>query len=280
MRVGRNQIQSARKADLYEYLLCYHSDTVQKCGHNRLQNNEHDSLIITRGKGYVHNSINQSGNAIDYLTKYLGYDFTRAVAILSHFEGVSINSEEELPSTMPKAYNGNFRRIFGYLNKTRGIPNNTIQELVNDKLLYEDERHNCVFCSVDCTYSEIVGTLSEIRFKGIPKNSDSDGYWKFGAEFPERLYICESAIDAISLAVIQSKIKSVPGVAWVSIGGLKPAAINRLIATYDESRCVLAIDNDDAGDKMAAAFNQLRRIKPKGKDWNEDLLTEQEKKTD
>lgn len=271
MRVGEDQKKAARRADLYGYLLAYHSDTVQKSGHNRLQSIEHDSLIITKGKGFVHNSINKSGNGIDYLMNYLGYSFQRAVAVLANFSGFSEEAEEVAPSAPLKAFEGNFKRIFAYLNKTRGIPSDVIDTLIKNKLLYEDERHNCVFCSGECKYAEIVGTLSDIRFKGISPDSESDGYWLFGADLPERVYICESAIDAISLSVIQSKIKSTSDIAWVSIGGVKPAAVNRLIQTYDEDRCILAIDNDAAGDKFAAAFPQLRRIKPKDKDWNEQL---------
>lgn len=268
MRVGEEQKKAARKADLYGYLLTYHSDTVQKSGHNRLQSREHDSLIITKGKGYCHNSINETGNGIDYLMKYLGYSFQRAVAVLSSFEGVS---EETTPSEASRPYNGNFRRIFAYLTKTRGLPSDLIESLIKKKLLYEDERHNCVFNSADCNYAELVGTLSDIRFKGISPNADSNGYWLFGAEIPSTIYICESAIDAISLSVIQTRIKDTSGIAWASIGGLKPAAVERLILTYNENRCVLAVDNDSAGDKFAAEFPHIRRIKPKNKDWNEDI---------
>lgn len=272
MRVGEEQKKAARKADLYGYLLQYHSDTVQKSGHNRLQNKEHDSLIITKGKGYCHNSINETGNGIDYLMKYLGYSFTRAVAVLANFGGFEDSAGETISPAPSKAFNGNFKRVFAYLTKTRGIPAAVVDSLIKKKLLYEDERHNCVFNSADCNYSELVGTLSNIRFKGISPQSDSDGYWMYGAELPNTIYICESAIDAISLSVIQTRIRDTSDIAWISIGGLKPAAVNRLIHIYDDDRCVLAIDNDEAANKFAAAFPTLRRIKPKAKDWNEDII--------
>ena len=165
MRVGEDQKRAARRADLYGYLLQYHSDTVQKSGHNRLQNREHDSLIITKGKGYCHNSINETGNSIDYLIKYLGYSFTRAVAVLADFQGFCSSTEETTPSVPSKPFKGNFRRVFAYLTKTRGIPAAVIDSLIKQNLLYEDENHNCVFSSLDCNYAELVGTLSNIRFK-------------------------------------------------------------------------------------------------------------------
>ena len=75
MRVGRNQIQTARRADLYEYLLRYHSDSVKKADAVRLQHVVYDSLIITKGKGWVRNSQSETGNGIDYLMEYHGYTF-------------------------------------------------------------------------------------------------------------------------------------------------------------------------------------------------------------
>ena len=87
MRVGENQKKAARVADLYGYLLQYHPNTVKSAGQNRLQHIEHDSLIITKGLGYVHNSKGETGNSIDYLMRYLGYSFQRAVAALAAFDG-------------------------------------------------------------------------------------------------------------------------------------------------------------------------------------------------
>ena len=36
--------------------------------------------------------------------------------------------------------------------------------------------------------------------------------------------------------------------------------------------CILAVDNDSAGDRCSERFLHMKRIKPKNKDWNEDLL--------
>lgn len=269
MRVGRNQIQAARVADLYEYLLQYHSDTVKKAGAGRLQSIDHGSLIITKEKGYCHNSQSETGNGVDYLTKYLGYSFQRAVAALASFSGQEGHLYAPSSYKRPESISGAYKRVYAYLTIKRRIPRETITRLINQKLLSEDTQHNCVFASDCCNYAELVGTLSDIRFKGISPGSDSDGYWLMGNSEANTVYICESAIDAISLFCIAKKIKDNSGLAYVSIGGLKPAAVKKLMERFSE--CVIAVDRDSAGDEFAATFPELRRIKPKLKDWNEDL---------
>ncbi len=269
MRVGRNQIQAARVADLYDYLLRHHAETVKKAGHNRLQNVDHDSLIITKGKGYCHNSINETGNGIDYLTRYLDYSFQRAVTALAAFSGVQ---EPNTPPTVykhPESVSGAYKRVFAYLTITRKIPRDVVTRLISEKLLSEDPQHNCVFATGFCNYAELVGTLSNVRFKGIVPGADSDGYWLMGNPQAKTVYICESAIDAISLFCVARSLRDNSDLAYASIGGLKPAAVRRLQERFSE--CVLAVDRDDAGDIFAASFPELRRIKPKNKDWNEDL---------
>lgn len=269
MRVGRNQIQIARRADLYEYLLRYHPDSVKKAGFGRLQHKQHDSLIITQGKGFCHNSRNKTGNGVDYLMEYHGYSFQRAVAALATFAGAAEPVQRVTTYTKPETTSGAFKRVFAYLTVTRKIPRDVVTELIAKKLLSEDLQHNCVFASDACNYSELVGTLSDVRFKGIAPGSDADGYWVAGNVDADTVYICESAIDAVSLFAIQKTIAPERAAAVASIGGLKPAAVRRLQERF--STCVIAVDNDDAGEKFAATFPELRRIKSKWKDWNEDL---------
>ena len=269
MRVDRNQIRAARAADLHDYLLQHHSDTVKRAGHNRLQNVEHDSLIITKGKGYCHNSISETGNGVDYLTKYLGYTFKDAVRALAAFCGTPEPVQAPVVYKRPESVSGAYKRVFAYLTITRKIPKDVVTRLISEKLLSEDPQHNCVFASSCCNYAELVGTLSDVRFKGIVPGSDSDGYWLMGNPRAQTVYICESAIDAVSLFCVARSHRDNSDLAYVSIGGLKPAAVRLLQEHFAE--CVLAVDRDPAGDVFSAEFPELRRIKPKLKDWNEDL---------
>lgn len=282
MRVGRNQIQAARRADLYEYLLRYHPDSVKKADHSRLQHVAHDSLIITKGMGWVRNSQSETGNGIDYLMEYHGYTFQRAVAALATFAGEYCDEEtckeirttptysntpqeaKKEPFKTPNRIDGRFTRVFAYLSNTRKLDIKIIQHLIDKNLLYEDERHNCVFFSAQSQYAELVGTLSQKRFKGIAAGSDEDGYWMFGAT-GGKIYVCESAIDAASLFQLRRERAG-----YASIGGLKPESIKRIQADFPSSEIILAVDADDAGDKFSAKLPDLQRITPTiGKDWND-----------
>ena len=79
-------------------------------------------------------------------------------------------------------------------------------------------------------------------------------------------YICESAIDAVSLY----QLLQTPGT-YISIAGCgKSKTIKNIIA--DHQNVVLAVDNDDAGNNIAKMFSNLKRLIPKNKDWNEDLV--------
>ena len=101
-----------------------------------------------------------------------------------------------------------------------------------------------------------------------------------------RLVITESAIDAMSYA----QIKHEPGTAYISTGGsgLSEAQRDHLVQIMGGvSVVVLAMDKDDAGEKMAREIAQLaptgvlvlRDAPSEGKDWNEALRLEAERPT-
>lgn len=289
MRVGENQKKAARKADLYGFLLKYHPNTVKPCGHNRLQNIEHDSLIITKNLGFVHNSIHKSGNSIDYLMKYLNYNFTEAVAALAAFEGVHEETVAFVPQTSqkpekgpfeaPKRMNGAFTRTFAYLTNTRKIDAKIVQDLINKELLYEEDiRHNAIFFSKHHNYAEIEGTLSNKKFKGSAKNPDEGGFWLYVPECSDneikKIYVCESAIDAVSLYQIQKQDgEETRFSGYLSIGGAaKDSAFEQAKKDFPGAEFVAATDDDTAGNNFAARHGSLKRLTPKyHHDWNEEL---------
>lgn len=287
MRVGRNQIQAARRADLYEYLLRYHPNTVKRADHSRLQHIDHDSLIITKGMGFCHNSKGETGNGVDFLTRYLGYDFPRAVAALSTFEGECFREDihqtssntltdtsqnaKKAPFKAPERFDGPFTKVWAYMTKTRKIDAKIVQFLFDKGLLYEEydqkhDKHNCIFLSQNAEYAEKNGTLSNVKFKGSVANVDEDGYWMFGAT-DSKIYVCESAIDAVSLYQLRHERAG-----YASIGGLKDKALHRIQADFPSAEIVIAVDADSAGDAFAAKHTELKRILPEGaNDWNELL---------
>ena len=97
-------------------------------------------------------------------------------------------------------------------------------------------------------------------------------YWIIGATDPSTIYICESAIDALSLQQIQ---RDPNGSAYASIGGCGcKAAVERIRKTYPLAKLVIAFDRDEAGQNAAKAFSDQKLISV-FKDWNEDLIRKQ-----
>lgn len=107
---------------------------------------------------------------------------------------------EKKPLVMPEK-NGNYKRLFAYLTKSRGIDAATVQDLIDRGKLYESkDTHNCVFVSHDESgnpaYVYQRGTLSEGKpFKRDSGNKDC-AFAITGNS--SRLYVYEGSIDAIS----------------------------------------------------------------------------------
>lgn len=291
MRVGRDIIKCARRANLRAFLEDNYPDTVKTIGINRAQSRAHDSLIITDNFGWYRHSTEEHGNAVDYLVQYLGYDFVSAVRVLlpyapdyediicdtivapkKHIASDKETSKKTKDFKLPEKCSGPYARVYAYLSETRKIPTYIIDDMIEDKILYQDKRGNCVFNSCVCNYAELRGTSTygDKPFKQIAAGSESDGYWKYPTRKKRKAYICESAIDAISLRAILGESSA----AYVSMGGLKASALERITDEYDT--CVIAVDNDEAGNEFYSKHCAgMERIVPVNKDWNEDLIAVQ-----
>ena len=141
--------------------------------------------------------------------------------------------------------------------------------LIQEDLLYQDLRGNAVFADPDESYCEIRGTESGNHFHGCRKRA-VDRFWYFLTNpKPEVVYICEAAIDALSLMLIHRKEGKNAPAAYVSIGGVaNQRTIDRL---KRKPEAVLAVDNDRAGEECRKRNPDLPALIPVGKDWNEDL---------
>jgi hypothetical protein len=162
--------------------------------------------------------------------------------------------------------------MFAYL-MSRGIPVDVIRYLSSNGLAYQEERTgNIVFINKEKDYYELRGTCTYVKnpFHGCRKTR-ADRFWYFipGADKPKIAFITESAIDAVSLWLLQRcSICNVSAV-YISIGGVANyATIDRISRNIE---AVIAVDNDHAGETCRNHYKNLRSIVPFGKDWNEDL---------
>ena len=84
-------------------------------------------------------------------------------------------------------------------------------------------------------------------------------------------YITESAIDAVSLYEL-NRMNGINEVAnYCSCGVGQVDAIAQIIKNHTIT--ILAVDNDDAGNRCASSYPELKRIIPVYKEWNEDLIS-------
>jgi len=140
----------------------------------------------------------------------------------------------------------------------------------------QDQRGNAVFWHRDrggmCGYE-----MRNSGFRSMCAGSLKGLWYSNGLNSADRIVVAESPIDCLSHAAL------FPGDSgYVSFGGCPgKRQLDLLTGLLNKAadRCaqvIIATDNDPAGDQYAATLSALSplplsRVKPNGKDWNEDL---------
>ena len=278
--VSKSQIHTARQTDLYTFLLKYHASNFIREG-NSLRPKDNHSISIKNGYcGYRDFSNDETGNSIEYLTRHMGYTFVTAVQALAgeSTEKCPQNSQldkiKSVPPRFPIPVNGTYKNLFAFLTN-RGIPAGTIRMLISQKILYQErERNNIVFINAERDFAELRGTYTYGKpFHGIVPDCRNDGFWWFRTSRAAcKAYICEAAVDAISLFELHRLRGTNEPAYYISIAGAaKQTAIGRLRGST--LSLILAVDNDAAGQQCRDRNPDLEYILPKHKDWNDDLQT-------
>lgn len=298
VNVSKEQIRAARRTDLYEWVERRRGSEFQKEG-DSFRPIFNPSVSIKKGfSGYRDFATDETGNSVDFLTKYMGMDLVSAVYSLLEVSP-DVSSTAKLPQKRPKSrvlrlpqpVCGTYKQLFAYLTQTRRIPAELIQKLIRERRIYQEESHNnIVFVNPERTFAEIHGTMERYKFHGVVSNSSKTGFWWFrSGPHVECAYICEAAIDAISLYVIHRYLSShakqmknyavfnqlaMPAL-YVSIAGAANKQRIEAIRRGLGARPVyLAVDNDNAGQKLRDAYKGMPNVFeliPQHKDWNEDL---------
>lgn len=209
---------------------------------------------------------------------------------------------------LPDPLNGRYKNLYAFLT-ARKIPADVIQLLIDRGILYQSrEGNNIVFVNPQGDYCELRGTNSYADrrcrkrsecsrycpgdhtwcknmdacadYKPDPfhgcRKTRPDRFWYFDPEpgkETRHIYICEAAIDAVSLYVIHGKQGRIDGKSvYVSIGGAaNQKTIDRISQNSKQGTVVLAVDNDEAGQECRNRNPGLAYLLPKNKDWNDDL---------
>ena len=302
MAYTRAQIEQAQSMDLLSYVESQGYQLIRDGRQVRLK--EHDSCVISNNK-WKWFSQNKGGGTLDFLIMYENKSFKEAMQILlgekevnrkpiRYVKQVEIEDIKVL-SQLPEK-NDNYRRLYAYLGKTRGIDYEIITEMVKAGLLYEDkEHHNCVFLGKDdngeVKYCLKVGTATDKKFKGELPGSDK----RYNIELrndKKNWVVCvyESIIDAMSHeTLMKNQGKNYKKTNKISSGGVSDLKLEQYLKDNPKiTKIITCYDNDEAGIKAALGIKEkyeklgytITKIVPKtGKDFNDELLaTLKEKK--
>jgi hypothetical protein len=171
---------------------------------------------------------------------------------------------------------------FGYLTKARAIPPAVLRRAVGAGLIRQGPLDSAWFAHQDDR-----GRICGWEERGHMWRGFSSGgtktLFRFGERTPARLCITEAAIDALSMAAIEScRLDTLYA---STAGGWSPAteaAVRQLAGRVD--LLVAATDRNSQGEAYADTLRQIalrqdcgfQRLRPLRDDWNEDLKEKSE----
>lgn len=280
-------IRAARSANLVFWLQDNGFQLKKEGSNYRLPGN--GGLLIKENRWHQF-STGAKGNAIDFLTNFLGMDFKDAVVELT---GSDVNCShqvvrryryqpEERPKYVtPEAFN-NTRRVIAYLTKTRKLPTDLVINLIKKRLIWQDQRGNCVFPCHDedgnIVGTMLRGTLSDVRWVGITPGSDVSPGWVLPGQ-GTTLVVTESPIEAMSLYTLKPDLR---GNVFLALGGLHWASVRSKVQKGGIDSVILALNPDRWGKEAAAEIESwlldqgidTNVLQPKAKeDWNAELVS-------
>ena len=151
--VPKELVKKAKEIDLLTYFMNYNPSELVKKGIGTYSLKTHDSVIISNGLWHRFSTNEGGKTALDYLMKVEKMSLQEAVKSILNMEIVKyIVPKEELKEkrqiVIPIKANTN-KQAIDYL-KNRGIDEEIIQECVDKKLIYqEDKTNNIVFLGYD-----------------------------------------------------------------------------------------------------------------------------------
>lgn len=291
-----------RKADIAELLLHAGYKLEKHDSHGQFKVVGLGGLIIQPATGlFNHFSEGIGGKgAIDLIMHLQKCTFREAIEYIDQCMGGNLTLHTytyqekrtlKKPFSLPAA-NNTHDKVIAYLTEERKISKDFIHHLISADLLYESAKHhNCVFVCHDfsgkATGAVLRGTYnpkSGEPFKGLAPNTDGlygMNLSKYTDCQSKQLYVFEAPIDMLSY--IQMYGCKLETATYLAMSGLKPNMVMNYIQKIKElEKIVICTDNDVTGNRFAEEiikniqnrFSNLltERIRPKKKDWNEDLV--------
>lgn len=244
-----------------------------------------DHSITVRANRWYDHAARRGGHAISFVQQFYDKTFPEAVSMLLGRDGqgiIPIAKQEPKPFALPKPYL-TMRRMYAYLTKHRCIDRDVVTAFVQEKLLYEDDpHHNCVFVGLDengeARHAHLRSTGSQGKvFRINVESSDiKHSFHKNGTD--RSLYVFEAPIDLLSHITLYPA-------GWLEhsyvacCGTSIQPVLERLRQNPKLDTVYLCLDNDEAGedacdgmlDTLEDMGYDVERLRPEGKDWNDDL---------
>ena len=297
--VPKELVKKAKEVDLLTYFMNYNPSELVKKGVGTYCLKTHDSVIISNGLWHRFSTNEGGKTALDYLMKVEKMTLQEAVESILNREIIEYKvPKEELKENRKiviptKASNNN--RAIEYL-KNRGIDEEIIQECVDKKLIYqEDKTNNIVFLGYDTEgnikYAGCRSTGSKRIMRDAKGSSKEFSFRMLSNIKNNSIHIFESAIDLLSYAtMLKIKGYDYKNHNLIALAGVYqpsknveqskvPIAIQNYLNKYqDVQDIVLHFDNDRAGRQATKAmiialnkYNVYDIPAPYGKDINDYL---------
>ena len=314
----KEQIDKANQTDLEEFLQ-RKGERLKRTGSESVlvykdSTGEHDSISIRKNRWYDHKNM-RGGYPLKFMQEFYGMNFRTAMKELLHGEepglGRKKNTEQEKPKVneetevngntakceddtkksefkLPEK-DGNMKRVFAYLLKTRFLDKDVVRSFVEQEILYQEKKHgNVVFVGTDkdgVPKSACKKTTAE-QTKGFRMTvAGSDCRYGFcWRGDSNKLYVFEAAIDLMSFITLKNYDWKTDS--FLALDGLSSKPLLQFLEDQKNIfEIFLCLDYDAAGieacDKLKDILiekgydgEKIKREYPLYKDWNEQLKAE------
>ena len=280
------EIRMAKETSLTE-LAAHYGFHPRRVGNTLFTLQEHDSVRIYNDRTWYRwsragNGKESGGSQIDFLMQFCHVaSVSDAIRILLEFQGVYRGSRaekkyageqhllhqagqtrktERAAFILPEAVEGDYRRVYAYLTRTRGLSRKVVDYFTKDlKILYEEkEHHNLVFLGKDRSgavrYATKRGTADIYgkKYRGDVAGNDKNYGINIVNGNSDDLKVFEANIDLMSYLDITGDYESNKLV----LGGTADNPLVQFLKDYQHIRKIgFCLDNDRAG--KLAVFGAL-----------------------
>ena len=285
----------ARNADIAE-MLERQGERLKRSG-SEYEWGEGSERVTIRGNLWYHQYEQKGGNAVSFVQKFMDKTYVEAMKFILGDGAGEVKQAEPKPAKAkekrqfePPALAEEPRKAYAYLNVRRGIPKDVLVPFFKKKLIGETKKYaNVAFMGYDTDgnlkHVNLRTTYSNATFKGNASGSTPEYSFHYTGQ-SEKLYLFEAPIDMLSFIAMKGEMWQEHS--YAACCGVSDKVLFQMLKdNANIKKAFLCLDNDWAG--RVAEYRIAEKLKengvefnikiPKGKDWNEDLLTAKEQLT-